>query len=116
MVGFGGFIGGSFRYLLTRLIQTHLTIVFPLGTFAVNMTGCFLLGIVFGLSIRHQLAPELQQFLAIGVLGGFTTYSAFSMESVALIRNGHFSVAAAYILTSVLIGLLLTFVGIKISD
>jgi len=111
-IGFGSFIGGSSRYLLSLLIQSRSTVAFPLATLTINIIGCFLIGLVFGLGAKGNITPEWRLFLATGVLGGFTTFSAFSCETVHMLQNGQFSQAIVYVLASVLIGLLATFAGL----
>ena len=108
-IGTGSFIGGIFRYLLSLLIQTKTTTNFPLGTLIVNIIGCFFIGIVFGIFDKGQLSYEWKLFLATGVIGGFTTFSAFSVETFALFREGYAGYAALYILASVFVGLLATY-------
>lgn len=76
-----------------------------------NILGCFLIGLVFGCVERFSLAPEWRLFFATGLLGGFTTFSAFSNETFGLIRNGQFAHAAGYVLLSVLLGLAATYLG-----
>lgn len=111
VIGAGSFIGGVLRYLLSQFVQTKFLSTFPFGTLTVNIVGCFFIGMVFGLADRGNLSQEWRLFLATGLLGGFTTYSAFSSESVGLLRDGQFWYATAYILASVFIGLTATFVG-----
>jgi len=114
-IGTGSFIGGVFRYLLSQLIQTRFLSTFPFGTFTVNIIGCFLIGLVFGFSERGHLTQEWRLFLATGLLGGFTTFSAFSNEAIGMLRDGQFWYASAYIVSSVVIGLIATIIGIAIT-
>jgi fluoride exporter len=113
-IGVGSCIGGICRYLLSRFIQDKFLSAFPYGTLAVNIIGCFLIGIVFGLSERGNITLEWRLFLSTGLLGGFTTFSAFSNESVGLLKDGQLWPAFTYIACSVLIGLLATFTGISL--
>jgi fluoride exporter len=110
-IGLGSFIGGISRYLLSKLIQTQFTTVFPFGTFAVNVVGCFLIGLVFGWSSKNYLEPSWQLFLTTGVLGGFTTFSAFSMETINMMNAGQTATAILYVALSVVIGLAGTIAG-----
>ncbi|WP_192821625.1 fluoride efflux transporter CrcB [Rufibacter sp. LB8] len=112
-IGLGSFLGGIARYLLSLAIQTKVGVAFPFGTLAVNVVGCLLIGAVFGLAEKGNLSPEGRLFLATGVLGGFTTFSAFSYETVAMLRDGQVGYAAAYVTGSVLLGLLSTFAGMS---
>ena len=111
VIGTGSFIGGVFRYLLSILIQAKTTTHFPLHTLAVNVIGCFFIGIVMGFFDKGQVSHEWKLFLTTGVLGGFTTFSAFSNETFALFREGHACHALIYILASVLLGLLATYIA-----
>ena len=110
-IGAGSFIGGIFRYLLSILVQTKTTTNFPLGTLIVNIIGCFFIGIVFGISGKGQMPHEWKLFLATGVIGGFTTFSAFSIETFTLFREGNTGYALLYILASIIIGLLATYIA-----
>jgi CrcB protein len=113
-IGTGSFIGGILRYLLSQFVQTKFLSTFPFGTLTVNIIGCFLIGLVFGLTNRGNLTQEWRLFLATGLIGGFTTFSAFSNETVSLLRDGQFWYATVYITVSVFIGVLATFIGIAI--
>ena len=113
-VGAGSFIGGIFRFLLSQFIQTKVLHAFPFGTLGVNIAGCFLIGLVYGLSERGNVTPEWRLFLATGILGGFTTFSAFSYETVSLLRDGQILFALAYISSSVVVGVIATFIGISV--
>ena len=108
-IGAGSFIGGIFRYLLSLLIQSKTTTHFPLGTLTVNIIGCFFIGIVFGMFEKGQMSNEWKLFFATGVIGGFTTFSAFSNETFVLFRAGHVGYALLYVGASVLLGLLATY-------
>ncbi len=110
-IGTGSFIGGISRYLLSQSVQSKFLSSFPFGTLVVNLTGCFIIGIVFGLSDRSSMSQEWRLFLATGLLGGFTTFSAFANETISMLRDGQFVYASLYIVASVAIGLLLTYVG-----
>jgi fluoride exporter len=111
LVGLGSFIGGISRYLISKLITEQVSTVFPFGTFTVNVVGCFCIGLVFGWGSKHVLETNTQFFLTTGILGGFTTFSAFSMETLNLMNAGHTTTAIAYVALSILIGLMGTFAG-----
>jgi len=111
LVGVGSFVGGICRYLLSTLIQSKTAASFPYGTFAVNLIGCFIIGCLLGLSEKWQLNVEWRLLLITGLIGGFTTFSAFSVETHYLIKTGHISTAAIYIAGSVIFGIGLTFLG-----
>ncbi|MEO6836765.1 MAG: fluoride efflux transporter CrcB [Ginsengibacter sp.] len=113
-VGLGSFIGGVARYLITLLIQNKFTSTFPYGTLGVNIIGCFLIGIIYGLSERGNVGAEWRIFLATGIMGGFTTFSSFSNDTVSMLRDAQYWQALSYIGTSVLVGIAATFVGISL--
>ena len=110
-IGTGSFIGGACRYLLSQFIQEKFLSTFPFGTLGVNVLGCALIGLVFGLSERGAMSQEWRLFIATGILGGFTTFSAFSHETFALLRDGQFLYAFIYITATVVLGILATFLG-----
>ncbi|HLF62619.1 MAG TPA: fluoride efflux transporter CrcB [Saprospiraceae bacterium] len=111
IIGTGSFIGGVLRYLLSFFIQAKFLSTFPFGTLGVNIAGCFAIGIVFALSERTNMSSEWRLFLATGICGGFTTFSAFSHETFGLLRDGQLWYASVYVITSVLFGVLATFIG-----
>ncbi len=114
-IGAGSFIGGVSRYLLSQFVQARYLSNFPYSTLLVNIIGCFLIGLVFGISDRAPLHPDWKLFLTTGILGGFTTFSAFSNETVQLLRSSQYMDAAFYSLGSVGSGILATFLGILIT-
>ena len=113
-IGAGSFLGGILRYLLSFAIQSRVPAAFPYGTFAVNLIGCFFIGVVYAYYDLDRMSLEWRLFLATGVLGGFTTFSAFSNETIGLLRDGYWATAVSYVLLSVLLGLLATFAGINL--
>jgi CrcB protein len=113
LVAIGGGLGSMGRYLLSGWIL-HRTVSwqFPLGTFSVNVLGCLLVGVLGGLVVKHDLfSAETRLFLFTGIAGGFTTFSAFGLETFHLLRRGELGVAAAYVALSVLIGMLVLWAG-----
>jgi CrcB protein len=112
IIGLGGGLGSIFRYLLQIYAGKTLPMAFPIGTFLVNIIGCFLIGLFFGLSNKYLwLSLEWRLFLITGLCGGFTTFSTFSYESVGLFRQGNYPVLLLYIFTSILAGFLATLGG-----
>src|SRR5215468_3938654 len=104
LVGLGGLLGSIARYLVTVLFAGQFATSFPLATFVVNISGCFIIGILFALSERGSgLSPEWRIFLTTGFCGGFTTFSTFSYESIKLIQDGEFFYLGMYVVLSVLI-------------
>jgi fluoride exporter len=95
LVALGGAIGSGGRYLLSDLVQRYASSSFPYGTFVVNATGCLMFGvIVASADERFLIGSAMRTFLLMGVIGGFTTFSSFSFESVQLARNGEYLLAA----------------------
>jgi fluoride exporter len=113
IVAAGGALGSSARYLLSGFIlHRALGWQFPLGTFVVNVLGCALVGVLGGFVVKHDLlSPEIRLFLFSGIAGGFTTFSAFGLETFHLLRKGEAGIAAAYVVLSVLVGLLVLWAG-----
>ena len=116
LIGSGGAIGSICRYLMTVYVSKYVNIAFPMGTFLVNISGCFLIGLLYGIALRDAwLNPDWRLFLITGICGGYTTFSSFSWESIQLIRQGHYAYFFAYVLGSVILGLLATVGGVAIA-
>ena len=112
MVGLGGSIGAMLRYLIASFIKTNS---FRLNTFLINIVGCFGIGIVLALGEKQNvLSNYLKLFLATGICGGFTTFSAFSTENFFLIKSGDNVTAALYMFTSIAVCIVATFLDFKI--
>jgi fluoride exporter len=115
-VALGSAIGGVSRYLLGGLVQRMLDTTFPAGTLLVNITGSFLLGAIIRYALETpSLTPEVRAFLTIGVCGGYTTFSTFSYETMALLEDGEWARAGAYITASVILSLIATFLGLALA-
>ncbi len=116
-VGLGGFIGSVGRYKLSGFVLQQVPDWrFPLGTLAVNLVGCFIIGLLSGWAGKHQLgSPELRLFLVPGLLGGFTTFSAFGFETFHLMRRGELHIAFLYVALSVVCGLGLVWLGFRLT-
>jgi CrcB protein len=112
-VGAGGFFGAIGRYLLAGAVyQLFPNSSFPSGTTVVNVLGCFIIGLLNGLiETRQVFGPETRLFLLIGLLGGFTTFSTFGFETMALMKDGEFLLAVMNVLVQVVLGLGAVFVG-----
>ena len=116
LVGLGGFIGSVARYKLGGLIlQVTAQARFPYSTFAVNILGCLVIGLLAGLAERYDLfGPGTRLFLFTGLLGGFTTFSAFGLDALFLLRRGELLVAAFYAGASVVLGITAVWLGLKL--
>lgn len=113
LVGLGGFIGGVLRYLFHLLTGRLFAITFPVDTLLVNISGCFLIGVFYAWSERSGwMSTEWKFFLLTGLCGGFTTFSAFSLESLDMLKQGHYLQLVLYIMLSILLGIGATFGGI----
>lgn len=110
-VGLGGFVGSVLRYLAGRLpLQSPEG--FPYVTLMINVLGSFAIGLIAAVAAKHaDIDPRLVLFLRVGLCGGFTTFSTFSSETFSLLRAGSYGGAAAYVLLSVLLGVLAVFLA-----
>ena len=108
----GGGIGSLLRYGIQELSRKPLAdAVFPWGTFGVNVTGSFLIGLFYALSFRFPVPAELRLFLTVGLCGGFTTFSTFSNEGILLLKHEFYGLFFLYALSSVASGLLAVLAG-----
>jgi len=113
-VGVGGGLGALARYFIAGAIQSATT-AFPWGIFVVNISGGFLMGVIVEASaLKLNLSPDLRAFLTVGILGGYTTFSTFSLDSALLLQKGEYLQAAAYMIGSVVLSILALFAGLWI--
>ncbi|MFE2700504.1 fluoride efflux transporter CrcB [Streptomyces mirabilis] len=112
----GGMVGAPLRYLTDRAVQTGHDTVFPWGTFAVNVVGCLILGLLTGAVAAGTAGSHLQLFLGTGLCGALTTYSTFSYETLRLTETGAGFYAAANVLVSVTAGLGAAFAGVSFAQ
>ena len=115
LVGTGGFIGATLRYITSNWLSQYSRFGFPIGTIAVNFIGCTLLGIFVGLGMGKVTTLPLREFAAIGILGGFTTFSAFGLESFELLKAGQYKMTAVYVCASMILGVLGVSIGFNLS-
>jgi fluoride exporter len=109
LVGLGGAIGSMLRYAFYLAITVKQ---FPLATFAVNIIGSFIIGAVLALSLKDDLfLNNWKLFLATGICGGFTTFSAFSLENIILLQNEKYFIALVYIICSIVLGIAAAWLG-----
>ena len=112
-VALGGALGSLLRYFVAGAVQTATWPGFPWGIFVVNVSGGFAMGVIVELmALKLNFTPEIRAFLTVGILGGYTTFSTFSLDSVLLIERGHYSSAALYIGGSALLSILALFAGL----
>ncbi|HWN12142.1 MAG TPA: fluoride efflux transporter CrcB [Pyrinomonadaceae bacterium] len=115
LIGLAGFIGTLGRYWLSGVIARRYGGTFPSGTLAVNLIGCFLVGMLFYLLQERFLVNQtVRTIVMVGFLGGFTTFSSFGLQTFTLLQNGQFGLAALNVSLSNLIGLVLVWAGYSI--
>ena len=112
LVGLGGAVGSMLRFILQRLVNTA---TIPYGTLLVNIAGCFLIGLLWGLTTRNSITQTTGLLLISGFCGGFTTFSAFSYDSVQMMQENRWLLLGGYIAISVIGGLLATLSGYKLT-
>jgi fluoride exporter len=113
-VAIGGAIGSVARYVFSAAIARGLSEVFPWGTLIVNITGCFIIGLfamLTGPDGRVVVAPDFRQFFMVGICGGYTTFSSFSLQTLALARDGDMTRASLNVVASVVFCLLGVWLG-----
>ena len=112
MVAIGGAIGALARYALGTYVGERMNARFPYGTFLINMSGCFLIGLIMTvLTERTQLSPNWRYFIPIGFIGAYTTFSTFEFETLTSIQSGQFAAAALNVVLSVSVGFVMVWLG-----
>jgi CrcB protein len=112
IIGSGGFIGSIARYLVSQLNLSVNFLSIPVGTFIVNISGCFLIGFLTGVADKSMiLSTEWRLFLMVGICGGFTTFSAFANENLMLMHNGQIAAVIIYTALSIFLGFLAVYLG-----
>ncbi len=112
----GAALGGLLRYVVADLVQRNSKIIFPFGTLTVNIIGSFILGfVIFILGEREIISAETRLFLTVGLCGGFTTFSTFSYETLALLQNAEFFQAVYNILLNVILSLVAIYLAYLLS-
>jgi len=113
MVGIGGCLGSILRFWLGNYIGSRMGSRFPYGTFAINISGSFLIGLVFAfLTVRSQWSPYWRYLILIGFIGGYTTFSSFEFETLRTLQEGQFGMGLLYVMSSVVLGLAAVWGGI----
>jgi CrcB protein len=115
LVGGGGFIGANLRYWLGGWVQDRAGVHFPWQTLAINVSGSLLIGLFLGLMAGTNWSPNWRLFIAIGVLGGYTTYSSFAWESLSLLQEGQTGRATMYVVGTALGSVMAAWVGLVIA-
>ena len=116
IVGLGGAVGSMLRYAVQKFFQAQTAAAFPTGTLLVNIAGCFLIGILWSMISRSLTwNEEMKLLLMTGFCGGFTTFSAFTLEGIGLLKENKMALFLIYLTASVVGGLLATFIGIRIA-
>ena len=112
-----GAIGTLARYGLQGLVQAGTRGTFPYGTLLINLTGCFLLGLIGQLTLnRMMIPPDWRVAITIGFFGGYTTFSSFGWETAKMLEDGDWLPATTYVAASVVAGLLLSIAGIRLAN
>ena len=111
MIALGGAVGSVARYLLGGVVQRAAGMAFPIGTLAINVSGSFLAGFLLRYFMNVQTHPSLRAALIVGFCGGFTTFSAFTTETLGLFEGGEYARAALYVAASVALSLMAVFAG-----
>lgn len=113
----GGGLGSTLRYAISNFFTKNQVNQFPWATFVANGLGCLLIGILFGYFQKNYVQNDsLKLFLTVGFCGGFTTFSALSLENYQFIQSQHYNLAIAYTITSLLVGIVAVYAGFKLSN
>lgn len=113
LIGLGGAMGSIARYASTLITKRYWALSFPMGTFLVNIIGCLLIGLLIGYFSKNN-QDSLKLLFITGFCGGFTTFSSFASENIALIQQNQISTALLYIMGSIILGLLFVWLGITL--
>lgn len=114
-VAIGGAAGSVLRYLNTLAINKFISHTYPFATFSINLLGCFIIGVLMGMiETKFIVNPNIKLLLVTGFCGGYTTFSTFSLENVLLLQGNHPFLALSYILGSLILGIIMTIIGLYI--
>lgn len=117
LIALFGAIGTLARYGLQGVVQLRMGSVFPFGTLLVNLSGCFLLGLILQLMLNRMLvSADMRMAIAVGFFGGYTTFSSFGWETAKMLEDGEWWRAITYVGASVIAGLLLSVAGIRLAN
>jgi len=115
LIAAGGAIGAVLRFLVSEIAVKYAGTSFPWGTIAVNLIGCFIIGIMWGVFNALDLGNNARMFIFVGILGAFTTFSTFAVENVTLFKAGEMHLLAINVLISNIVGIFLVFAGVYLS-
>ena len=117
LIALFGAIGTLARYGLQGVVQIRMGGAFPYGTLLINLSGCFLLGLIGQLTLNRMLiSSDMRMAVSVGLLGGFTTFSSFGWETAKMLEDGEWLRASTYVSASVVAGLLLSVAGIRLAN
>jgi CrcB protein len=117
LIALFGAIGTLARYGLQGVVQIRMGGAFPYGTLLINLSGCFLLGLIGQLTLNRMLiSSDMRMAISVGLLGGFTTFSSFGWETAKMLEDGEWLRASTYLSASVVVGLLLSVAGIRLAN
>lgn len=117
LIGSGGFIGSVARYYVSRINLLPAFLSIPVGTLIVNISGSLIIGLLMGISERSAiLTTEARLFLMVGLCGGYTTFSSFTMENLSLLHNGQIFQLLLYTALSILLGFLAVWIGYALTN
>ncbi|HWW18442.1 MAG TPA: fluoride efflux transporter CrcB [Candidatus Saccharimonadales bacterium] len=117
LIAIFGAVGTLARYGLQGLVQVRTASTFPYGTLLVNLSGCFLLGLIGQFTLnRMVISPDWRVAIAVGFFGGYTTFSSFGWETAKMLEDGEWVRASAYVGASIVVGLLLSVAGIRLAN
>ena len=117
LIALFGAIGTLARYGLQGVVQVRMGTTFPYGTLLINLTGCFLLGLIGQFTLnRMVISPDWRVAIAVGFFGGYTTFSSFGWETAKMLEDGEWMRASTYVGASVIVGLLLSIAGIRLAN
>ncbi len=111
LIALGGAVGTALRFIVSGFTHKLAGSAFPWGTLAVNLTGCYVIGFLWELFDRSAVSPTIRLAVLVGVLGGYTTFSSFGVETLNLMRDGEYKMAAYNVLASNVLGIALVFAG-----
>jgi CrcB protein len=113
LVGTGGFIGSVMRYLVQVFVEKDMSSTFPYGTLVANIAGSFIIGVVFALTDKGDLmSAEWRMFLAVGICGGFTTFSSFAYNNFTMLKENAFGTFFLNVFGSLFLGILAVYLGV----